>query len=113
MRWIGRIMGNGSVMFDRRRDPETIVTIELQAQADNSTVVKVTEDGKEYNEQNMEWLISNVGGWASFLNCMKAYLDMGCNFGKGRMTLCEKLRTNHYSFRNSTFFKAKFDRCIR
>jgi len=73
-------------------DPETVVTIELQAQADNSTVVKVTEDGKEYNEQNMEWLVSNVGGWASFLNCMKAYLEYGVQLRKGAYDFMRKVK---------------------
>lgn len=44
-------------------DKETAVTILLEAQPSNSTVVKVTEDGKEYNENNLKWVIGNTEGW--------------------------------------------------
>src|SRR5690606_34541342 len=37
-------------------DPETVVSIVLETQPDNSTVVKVTEDGKVYNENNLKWV---------------------------------------------------------
>jgi len=64
-------------------DKETIVNIQLEAQPDNSTVVKVTEDGKEYNEENLKWVIGNTEGWANFLACMKAYLEYGVQLRKG------------------------------
>src|SRR6187431_687426 len=38
-------------------DPETVVTIMLEEQTDKSTVVKVTEDGKTYNEDNLKWAL--------------------------------------------------------
>src|SRR6478735_839912 len=34
-------------------DPETVVTIVLEEQTDKSTVVKVTEGEKKYNEDNL------------------------------------------------------------
>lgn len=58
-------------------DPETVVNISLTRLPDESTVVRVTEGAKAYNEQNMEWLVSNAAGWANFLACMKAYLEYG------------------------------------
>lgn len=64
-------------------DPETVVTILLEAQPDKSTVVKVTEDGKPYNEANLRWTIGNTEGWANFLACMKAYLEYGIQLRKG------------------------------
>jgi len=64
-------------------DPETVVTIILEAQPDKSTVVKVTEDGKEFNEENLKWAIGNTEGWANFLACMKAYLEYGIHLRKG------------------------------
>jgi len=64
-------------------DEETIVNIVLEAQPDKSTVVKVTEDGKAYNEDNLKWLIGNTEGWANFLACMKAYLEYGIQLRKG------------------------------
>lgn len=64
-------------------DPETVVKINLEAQADNSTVVRVSESGKENNETNIQWLTQNSGGWANFLACMKAYLEYGIQLRKG------------------------------
>ena len=64
-------------------DPKTVVTILLEAQPDKSTVVKVTEDGKPYNEANLRWAIGNTEGWANFLACMKAYLEYGIQLRKG------------------------------
>lgn len=64
-------------------DDETVVSIALEAQADKSTVVKVTEDGKTYSEDNLKWAIGNTEGWANFLACMKAYLEYGIQLRKG------------------------------
>lgn len=76
-----KIETNRSVSFVW--DKETVVNIVLEAQPDNSTVVKVTEDGKEYNEDNLKWVIGNTEGWANFLACMKAYLEYGIQLRKG------------------------------
>lgn len=64
-------------------DEETIVTILMESQPDKSTVVKVTEDGKTYSEDNLNWVIGNTEGWANFLSCMKAYLEYGIQLRKG------------------------------
>lgn len=64
-------------------DKETRVLITLETQPDQSTLVKVTEGGKEYNEENLKWVIGNTGGWANFLACMKAYLEYGIQLRKG------------------------------
>jgi uncharacterized protein YndB with AHSA1/START domain len=64
-------------------DKETIVKIQLEAQGDGSTVVQVTEDGKDFNESNLKWLIGNTEGWANFLACMKAYLEYGVQLRQG------------------------------
>jgi|SRR5690606_22178336 len=64
-------------------DEETTVRIVLEPQADGSTVVRVTEDGKDYSESNLKWLIGNTEGWANFLACMKAYLEYGVQLRKG------------------------------
>lgn len=64
-------------------DPETVVELTLESFSDSSTIVKVTEGEKENNEQNLEWLISNTGGWSNFLACMKAYLEYGIQLRKG------------------------------
>lgn len=64
-------------------DPGTVVRIELEEQADGSTVVSVTEGSKPLNEENMKWLVSNTGGWANFLACLKAYLEYDIQLRKG------------------------------
>jgi uncharacterized protein YndB with AHSA1/START domain len=64
-------------------DKDTVVKIILEEQSDESTVVKVTEDGKPYNENNLKWALGNTAGWANFLACMKAYLEYGINLRKG------------------------------
>lgn len=64
-------------------DEETLVTIILEPQPDNSTVVKVTEGEKNLSEENLKWLIGNTFGWGNFLDCMKAYLEYGINLRKG------------------------------
>lgn len=64
-------------------DPQTEVHIELEAQSDGSTVVKVSEDGKPYDQDNLKWLVGNTEGWANFLACMKAYLEYGIQLRKG------------------------------
>jgi uncharacterized protein YndB with AHSA1/START domain len=64
-------------------DSETVVRIVLEPQADGSTVVKITEDGKDNSEANLQWVIGNTEGWANFLACMKAYLEHGVRLRKG------------------------------
>jgi uncharacterized protein YndB with AHSA1/START domain len=64
-------------------DPDTVVTINLRRYDENSTIVEVTEGAKEHTPENLNWLISNTGGWANFLACMKAYLEYGISLRKG------------------------------
>lgn len=71
-------------------DPETVVTITLESLPDNSTVVRVNENGKALNEDNLKWVIDNSGGWANFLACMKAYLEYGIELRKGAFDFLRK-----------------------
>ncbi len=71
-------------------DPETTVTITLDPQQDQSTVVRVVETGKELSEQNLEWALQNTAGWANFLACMKAYLEYGIQLRKGAFDFMRK-----------------------
>ena len=71
-------------------DKETVVKIILKEQPDKSTVVKVTEDGKPFNEDNLKWAIGNTEGWANFLACMKAYLEYGIQLRKGAFDFMRK-----------------------
>lgn len=64
-------------------DPETVVRIELNELEDKSTVVKVTENGKEISENNLKWFGGNTEGWANFLACLKAFSEYGINLRKG------------------------------
>lgn len=64
-------------------DQETVVHISLEAQADNSTVVRITEGEKVLNDENLKWTIGNTEGWANFLACLKAYLEYGVQLRTG------------------------------
>ncbi len=83
-----RIETNLSISFVW--DDETVVSIELETQSDKSTLVKVTEDGKMLNEDNLKWVIGNTEGWANFLACMKAYLEYGIQLRKGAFDFMRK-----------------------
>jgi len=76
-----KVENNRSISFVW--DEETIVKIALETQPDKSTIVRVTEDGKENNPNNLKWVIENTEGWANFLACMKAYLEHGIQLRKG------------------------------
>ncbi|RIA10218.1 uncharacterized protein YndB with AHSA1/START domain [Flavobacteriaceae bacterium MAR_2010_72] len=71
-------------------DPETIVSIRLEKLPDDSTIVRVNENGKELNEANLKWALENSGGWANFLACMKAYLEYGIELRKGAFDFMKK-----------------------
>lgn len=77
----GSIEKNRSVSFIW--DDVIVVTINLEEQDDKSTLVKVTEDGKDFSEENLKWALGNTEGWANFLACMKAYLEYGIQLRKG------------------------------
>jgi uncharacterized protein YndB with AHSA1/START domain len=62
---------------------ELLVEISLKARKENSTVVTVTEKGRENDEAGIKWLQGNTAGWANFLACLKAYLEYGINLRKG------------------------------
>jgi len=64
-------------------DPETVVTITLESMPDKSTVVRVKENGKELNQENLKWVIENSRGWSNFLACLKAYLEYGIQLRRG------------------------------
>lgn len=71
-------------------DPETIVKITLEKMPDDSTIVRVNENGKKLNEANLKWALENSGGWANFLACMKAYLEYGIQLRKGAFDFMRK-----------------------
>lgn len=71
-------------------DPETVVTIQLTEQKDKSTLVHVTEDGKENNEKGIKWFRGNTEGWANFLACLKAFSEYDINLRKGAFDFLKK-----------------------
>jgi uncharacterized protein YndB with AHSA1/START domain len=81
---VGKVEENQYISFNWGSEEEPmLVTISLQPQEDGSTVVTVTEKGKENNAEGIEWLKGNTEGWANFLACMKAYLEYGINLRRG------------------------------
>lgn len=71
-------------------DPETVVTITLETLPDQSTLVRVNENGKKFSEENIKWALGNTEGWANFLACMKAYLEYGVQLRKGAFDFMRK-----------------------
>lgn len=83
-----KIVNNSSISFVW--DPETVVIITLEKLPDDSTIVRVNENGKELNDDNLKWALENSGGWANFLACMKAYLEYGIQLRKGAFEFMRK-----------------------
>jgi len=71
-------------------DEGTVVNISLEAQPDQSTIVKITEGDKAFHEDNLKWLIENTGGWANFLDCLKAFLEYGIQLRRGAYDFMRK-----------------------
>ncbi len=83
-----KILNNSSISFVWY--PDTVVRITLEQLPDDSTIVRVNENGKEFNEGNLKWALENSGGWANFLACMKAYLEYGIQLRKGAFEFMRK-----------------------
>jgi uncharacterized protein YndB with AHSA1/START domain len=71
-------------------DNKTTVNIILESQPDQSTVLKIKEEGKDLSEVNLKWAIGNTEGWANFLACLKAYLEYGIQLRKGAFEFLRK-----------------------
>jgi uncharacterized protein YndB with AHSA1/START domain len=85
-----KIEANHSISFVW--DPETVVNITLEKLPDNSTIVRVNENGKVMDDENLKWALENSGGWANFLACMKAYLEYGIELRKGAFDFMRKTK---------------------
>ncbi|APU11056.1 SRPBCC domain-containing protein [Cellulophaga lytica] len=83
-----KIVNNNSISFVW--DPETVVIITLEELPDDNTIVRVNENGKELNDDNLKWALENSGGWANFLACLKAYLEYGIQLRKGAFDFMRK-----------------------
>jgi len=62
---------------------ELLVEITLTSRPDNSTLVTITEKGRNMDESGVKWLQGNTEGWANFLACLKAWVEYGINLRKG------------------------------
>jgi len=62
---------------------ELSVEMTLTPKANNSTLVSITEKGRDNDEAGIKWLRGNTEGWANFLGCLKAWLEYGINLRKG------------------------------
>lgn len=83
-----KVEANRSISFVW--DSETLVNITLERMPDKSTLVRVHEGSKEFNETNLKWVLENTAGWANFLACMKAYLEYGVQLRKGAYDFMRK-----------------------
>ncbi len=72
-----------SFVWDAENGTELQVTIHLEEQSDNSTVVRITEGEMKNDEAGIRWLIGNTEGWANFLACLKAWMEYGINLRTG------------------------------
>ena len=62
---------------------ELLVEMTLSPRGKGSTLVTITEKGRNNDEAGLKWLKGNTEGWANFLACLKAYLEYGINLRKG------------------------------
>jgi uncharacterized protein YndB with AHSA1/START domain len=81
---ISKIERNKFISFHWDMDGiELLVEMTLVPRDSNSTVVTITEKGRNNDEAGIKWLKGNTEGWANFLACLKAYLEYGINLRKG------------------------------
>lgn len=59
-------------------DQPTTVTIRLEEQESNSTIISVTESGFGENPE-LERMLGQKEGWVYMLTCLKAYTENGVN----------------------------------
>lgn len=64
-------------------DPNSIVRIELEEDANKNTTLRVSEEGHQSDEKGIKWAIGQTEGWGNFLACMKAWLEYGIHLRKG------------------------------
>jgi uncharacterized protein YndB with AHSA1/START domain len=62
---------------------ELLVEITLAPGNNRSTILTISEKGRDNDEAGIKWLMGNSAGWANFLACLKGYLEYGINLRKG------------------------------
>lgn len=84
---VTNVLENEYIEFDwSGGEPDMCVRITLRTLPDASTLVQVEEGEKDYDEEGIDWVKGQSGGWANFLACLKAYLEYGINLRKGAFT---------------------------
>ncbi len=73
---------NRKIVFDGG-DPKTRVTIRLEADEPDATVVTVNEARFPMDENGVKRALGQTGGWTYFLACLKAYVQHGINLRLG------------------------------
>jgi len=81
---VGKIEQDRYISYHWEVDGEDLlVEMTLTPVEGDATVVTITEKSQDNDEAGIQWLVRNTGGWASFLACLKAYLEYGINLRKG------------------------------
>lgn len=81
---VSKIERNKYISFHWDMDGiELLVEMTLVPGDSNSTIVTITEKGRNNDEAGIKWLKGNTEGRANFLACLKAYLEYGINLRKG------------------------------
>lgn len=81
---VGKIVRDQYISYFWEVDKmELQVEISLVPAGSESTLVKISEKGRENDEAGIAWLMGNTEGWANFLACLKAYLEYGINLRTG------------------------------
>jgi uncharacterized protein YndB with AHSA1/START domain len=81
---VGKTVKNKYISFFWDSDGiELSVEMTLTPKANNSTLVSISEKGRDNDEAGIKWLRGNTEGWANFLACLKAWLEYGINLRKG------------------------------
>lgn len=89
---VGKIEKDAYISFfwDDMDGQELLVEMKLLPQAENKTLVRITEKSRKTDPAGIEWLGRNTEGWANFLACLKAYLEYGINLRKGAFDFMAK-----------------------
>ena len=59
------------------------VQIDFEETSENETLVKISEQGWDFNQENLNRSYGNCMGWSQMLSALKAYTEYGINLRKG------------------------------
>lgn len=88
---VGKIKKDKYISFYWMMDDiELLVEMNLKEQADNSTLITISEKSRGNDEAGLKWLSHNSFGWANFLTCLKGYMEYKINLRKGAFDFMKK-----------------------